>query len=315
MNLSIIIVNWNSKEYVRKCLITIAEHQPDIDYEILVIDSGSFDGCGDLLAREFPSVRFIQSQENLGFAKSNNLAVKQSRGTYLLFLNPDTEVTSGAIATLYSAYRGLASAGIVGATLLNSDGTLQTSCIQAFPSLLGELLNSEYLRRRFPRAPLWGMAPLFAAPKQIAPVEMVSGACMLVSRELFNQVHGFSEDFFMYLEDVDLCFKIHKANRINYYIPNAIITHHGGGSSRQISNFAAVNRSESMRTYFRKWKGSTYSNLYRFNQCLCATIRIALLTAAKQASPKNRKAPKIDAAVKKWKAIANWSHSTSTKTS
>src|SRR5271165_2167217 len=111
MDLSIIIVNWNSADYVRKCLGSIYAHTTGIDFETIVVDSGSFDGCAKMIAGEFPQVRFVQSPDNIGFGKANNLAVRHSNGSYLLFLNPDTEVIGSAIVDLLSNAKTLPRAG------------------------------------------------------------------------------------------------------------------------------------------------------------------------------------------------------------
>jgi len=181
MDLSIIIVNWNSKEYLRKCVGSILTGTRGLDFEIIVIDSASFDGCAEMLRNEFPRVRFIQSQENLGFAKANNLAFQSAIGEFLLFLNPDTEIVGPAINLLHSALKELPDAGAVGGKLLNSDGTVQTSCVQAFPTILNQCLSAEALRQLTPKARLWGMRAIFENGGKPSEVEMISGACLITS--------------------------------------------------------------------------------------------------------------------------------------
>jgi N-acetylglucosaminyl-diphospho-decaprenol L-rhamnosyltransferase len=146
MDITVIIINWNSKAYVRQCLRSLAEHRDDLQVEVIVLDNASRDGCGEMLAGEFPGTRFIQSERNLGFAGGNNMAAAQATAPVLVFLNPDTEVRAGALKELLEVVRSQPDAGAVGARLLNSDGTLQTSCIQAFPSVLGLFLDGNLLR-------------------------------------------------------------------------------------------------------------------------------------------------------------------------
>src|SRR6185437_5827826 len=160
-NLSIIIINWRSQAFVRDCLTSICANIGSLTHEILVVDNASFDGCEEMVRSEFPHVHFIQSQDNLGFAAANNLAFAQSTGRNILFLNPDTEIRGAAIQELVSALECLPDAGLVGARLLNSDGSLQTTCITAIPIILNQTLNSRYLRRTFPRWKIWGMRALF----------------------------------------------------------------------------------------------------------------------------------------------------------
>ncbi len=160
MDLSIIIVNWNSKRYLGKCLKSITAHTSGLAQEIVVIDNASFDGTGEYLQRRFPQVLFIQSHRNQGFGRSNNEAFRHSRGSHLLFLNPDTEVTGPAVEILYRSLNRLPGAGVVGGRLLNSDLTVQTSCITAFPNITNQVFDAELLRRWFPRNRLWGIRAL-----------------------------------------------------------------------------------------------------------------------------------------------------------
>ena len=228
--LAIIIVNWNSKDYVARCVESIARCTLDINHEIVVIDSGSFDGCGELLGRIAPSARFIQNADNVGFAAANNIAARTSRSEWLLFLNPDTEVSPDAIQQLLDASRSLENAGILGTRLLNTDGTLQTSCVMPFPSLFGLLLNSDYMLRIAPNLHPFQSALSFASSREPTTVDAISGACMLVRRSVFEQIGEFSEDYFMYCEDIDLCRAAVRHGYRNYYVPSAYIVHHGGGS-------------------------------------------------------------------------------------
>src|SRR5581483_3230664 len=163
MDLSIIIVNWNSKDYLLKAIASVEAETKGMAFEIVVIDGGSFDGCDEMMRRYHPHILFIQSDKNLGFAKANNEAFKRSRGRTLLFLNPDTEVQGRAIERLYEQLDVLPDAGVVGPKLLNTDRSIQESCIRAFPTIWNQLLESDLLRRLFPRAGLWGMKPLLEA--------------------------------------------------------------------------------------------------------------------------------------------------------
>ena len=161
MELSIIIVNWNSKDYLARAVAAVEATLGAVDYEIVVIDSGSFDGSAEMLGREHPDVRFIQSASNLGFARANNEAARRSRrrGPPLPqsgHRGPRPRRSS----SLLNALRSLPDAGIVGPKLLNTDGTVQDTCIRAFPTIANQLLDSDLLRTRFPRARLWGKQPL-----------------------------------------------------------------------------------------------------------------------------------------------------------
>ena len=133
-DVSVIIVNWNSREFLRQCLRTVFQHAGDLQFEVIVIDNASYDGSEPMVWSEFPQVVFIQGDENVGFARANNAAATQASGRNLLFLNPDTEVSDGAIETMARFMDATPEAGAVGCRLLNTDGSLQTSCVQAFPT-------------------------------------------------------------------------------------------------------------------------------------------------------------------------------------
>lgn len=281
MDLSIIIVNWNSKEYLRRCIESVVKAPPAFEFEIMAIDAASFDGCDRMLQVCYPQVRFIQSEKNLGFAKMNNLAFQASRGDSVLFLNPDTELVGGAIDTMYHFLKTLPKAGAIGCKLLNSDGTLQTSCVRSFPTILNQVLDNEALRQRFPRSRLWGMSALFNGDGTPSEVDAISGACMMMQRSVFEEVGMFSTDYFMYSEDIDLCFKIRNSGWKNYYVPCAVVLHHGGGSTAQskVSTFSSVMMLESRWRFFRKTRSLQYSMLYRLAMLFVSIIRIGLVSS------------------------------------
>ncbi|MBE0540481.1 MAG: glycosyltransferase family 2 protein [Verrucomicrobia bacterium] len=308
MDLSVIIVNWNSREYLRKCVASIVAQTHGLEYEIIVIDSASYDGSDQMLRDEYPQVRFIQSRENLGFARANNQAYAISRGEYLLFLNPDTEVVGPAINVLHSALKCLPDAGAVGGKLLNTDGTLQTSCVQAFPSILNQLLNVEAFRRLTPRARLWGMRAVFESNGKPSKVEMISGACLMMRRSVFERVGRFSPDYFMYAEDVDLCYKARQAGFTNYYLGDAVVVHHGGGSSQQArSNFSNIMMCDSVWRLFKKTRGRLYGLAYRVAMLVSAVVRLAVLVVLFPAVQARRHRQAWRAAIRKWNAVMAWS--------
>ncbi|MEI8340154.1 MAG: glycosyltransferase family 2 protein [Verrucomicrobiota bacterium] len=307
MELSILIVNWNSKEFLRKCVASILRETHGLEFEIIVVDAASFDGCAEMLEKEYPAVHFIQARENSGFARLNNLAFEASGGETLLFLNPDTELTGPAINLMHSAIKGLPCAGAVGGRLLNFDGTVQTSCIQAFPTILNQTLSSEALGRMFPRSRLWGRKALFDNSGKPQEVEMISGACLMMRRAVFEAVGRFSTEYFMYADDVDLCYKAKQHGFINYYVGEGVVIHHGGASSQQagknFSNLAAVH---SMSQFLRKSRGVAYSNVYRLLQCLAAILRLLLLLILSPYWLIRTGAPRWRDSCSKWFAILNW---------
>ena len=308
MELSIIIVNWNSACHVRNCLRSILAHTRDLDYEIIVIDAGSFDGCGEMLGREFPQARFIQNQSNCGFVRANNIAYSASRGESILFLNPDTELLGPAVNLLHEQIQALPTAGALGCKLLNSDRTVQISCVQSFPTILNQFLDSEFLRARWPKSVLWGTAPLFSQAEGPKEVETISGACMMLKRETFEKVGMFSQDYYMYAEDVDLCHKLRQAGYTNYYLPTATIVHHGGSSSQSApGNFSVVMMRESIWRFFCKTRGKVYGCGFRCAMLAAAFMRLLLLGLLFPVRTAMRRGTGGVASLRKWWFVLRWS--------
>ena len=307
MDLSIIIVNWNSKEYLRKSIASILAQTRGLEFEIIVIDSASFDGSAGMLRTEFPEVRFIQSWGNLGFARSNNVACEFATGECVLFLNPDTEIVGPCIKLLYTTLKSLPRAGAMGCKLLNSDGTLQTSCVQAFPTIMNQILSAEPLRRLMPRSRLWGMRALFENTTAPVEVDMVSGACLMMRRSVFQQIGLFSIDYFMYAEDVDLCYKARQFGFCNYYLGQARAIHHGGGSSQRApSNFSSIMAIESIWRFLKNSRGIGYCARYRLAVAGAAFVRVAVLVGLSPGLLALSGVSRWSAAYSKWFAIFQW---------
>jgi N-acetylglucosaminyl-diphospho-decaprenol L-rhamnosyltransferase len=276
MDLSIIIVNWNSIAYLRECIASIYEHTRDLLFEIIAVDNASPAGDADLLEPQFPGITVIKSAENLGFAGANNLGFKHSTGKYVLFLNPDTKLASSAINSMVQGIQALPDAGIVGCKLLNTDLSIQTSCIQTFPTIVNQLLDSDWLRERWPNSRLWGTKALFSNIGLPARVEVVSGACMLVRREVFEQVGLFTEDYFMYAEDLDLCYKAERAGYSNYYLGTATVIHHGGKSSNPES--ATRMKWKSITQFCETSRGHLYALMFRIAMASAALGRVVAIS-------------------------------------
>jgi N-acetylglucosaminyl-diphospho-decaprenol L-rhamnosyltransferase len=305
MDVSIIIVNWNSKQFLRDCIGSVERNTTGIDFEIIVVDSGSFDGCGDMLRADFPYVRFIQSEGNVGFAGANNLAYRNCSGQYVLFLNPDTELTSAAVNMMLEHLQWHPDAGAVGCKLLNRDGSIQTSCIQSFPTILNQSLNSALLRRLFPTATLWGMSPLFRSSAEPAKVDVVSGACVMLPRSVFEKIGQFSEEYFMFAEDLDLCHKLMQAGYANYYLSWVTVRHFGGGSTDSApSEFSVVMMRESIWRFLRKSRGALYAFTYRLSTLLSAVVRLGMLSIL---LPFKNRTQWPQSSTRKWRAILAWS--------
>ena len=307
MELSIIIINWNSKGYLRSCLDSILEYTSNIEYEIIIVDSGSFDGCGEMLREFYPKVHFIQSDCNMGFARSNNLGAGCSKGKVLLFLNPDTEMRGSAITNLYRRFQSLSNPGVVGCRLLNSDGSLQTSCVQPLPTVMNQILDVDLFQRWFPKVGLWTNGATFGNGTDPVEVEALSGACLMIQRKVFEQVGGFSTDYFMYGEDLDLCYKTRKAGFRNFYVPDIAIVHHGGGSSKNSrSDFSNIMMRESVSRFLSKYRGNWYQKCYRLGLAVTSTARLMLLALFFPIWLRRGRSHEWIRAFWKWTGILRW---------
>lgn len=306
--LSIIIVNWKSAGYTEKCLASVFEHEQGLNLEVIVIDNASFDGCGEMIQRAYPRVQFIQSEENLGFARANNVAFGYSKGEILLFLNPDTEIISSALQEMLSCILLDKDAGVVGGKLLNSDLTIQTSCLQPYPSILNQFFDSDFMRKVLPLSPLWGNRALFEDCRAKVPVQGISGACMMMRRNVFEGAGYFSEDYFMYVEDMDLCWKVQHLGKTNYYIGTAVVVHHGGKSSdfQSSNHFSSVAMRESLFAYFQIRRGKWYAQVYRVITALAAAGRVGMLVVARVLYVRHPKKGVLLNSMRKWLAIGRW---------
>ncbi len=305
MDLSIIIINWNSAEFVRHCLRSIGENTRGIDLEVIVIDNGSFDSCQAMILHEFPGVLFYQMNDNLGFARANNYGSEMASGDYLLFLNPDTETIDDAIGGMLSTIKSLPDAAALGCKLLNSDGSMQTSCVQQFPTILNQLADSDVLNRWLSLLPGGSAHSSKVGP---AKVEMISGACLMIRKSIFDQVGRFDPEYFMYAEDLDLCYKAYQAGYANYYAGAYSIVHHGGGSShkRKENSYANIQMRESMFKFLEKTRGKLYAGLYRKAMLLNGIVRFGLLSLADAATQLIGQGPRYRSSLIKWKGIIRW---------
>ena len=306
--LSIILVNWNAVDYLRECIASIYENTSTIRFEIIVIDNGSSIGNIEDIRAVFPRISILKSSQNLGFAKANNLGFRHSSGELVLILNPDTKLVGPAINVLIDEMKKRPDAGIMGGRHVSPDLTVQTTSIQKFPTILNQALNIEYLRRRWPQFRLWNLAPLFSGGSEPVQVEVIPGACMLLRRELFEIVGGFSEDYFMYAEDIDLNVKVAKLGFKNYYVPGATIIHYGGKSSCQqkTSQWATVMKFRAMGKFYQKNHGHRYALAYRCVMGACAVLRVVAMMAAYPVSVLARQKERVRESLDKWVAILKW---------
>lgn len=307
-DLSIIIVNWKSASYLRSCLRTVCRWTQGIRFEVIVVDNASQDGCGEMLGDEFPEVQYIESQENLGFSRANNLGRRHAQGEFLLFLNPDTELSRDVLTPMVAWLQTHPKVGAAGAVLLNTDGSLQDSCVQAFPTLVNQVLDAEVLRRWFPESRLWGKRALFQQSGVAALVDAISGAFFLVRANVFDVVGGFSEEYFMYSDDLDLSYRIQRAGYNVVCMTDCHVIHHGGRSAaKQADGFTERLQRESMARFFLISRGPRYSDAYRHAMRFAAIVRLAAVLAVYPFAAQGSRRQRLGSVVRKWWGILQWS--------
>lgn len=296
----IIIVNWNSCRYLQRCLTSVENTCTGTKVQVIVVDNGSFDGSAELIARRFKWVEFLQLPENVGFGRANNIAFERVQAPLTLFLNPDAELLPGAIETLIRGMAGLPEAGLLGPKILNPDGSLQVTCVRRLSTVWNRCAESAFLQER------WLRRTIVEAQEPVE-VECPSGACMLVRSEVFRAVQGFSPEFFIYGEDVDLCFKVRALGWRIYFVPKAVVIHVGGKSSaRQFSKFSAVGVRAAEHAVLRKWRGFASAALYRCLLALGAVVRIFCLTCLLPVRGGESARSRCRIGIQKWWAILRW---------
>lgn len=251
--LSVVILNWNARDYLMAALQSIVGQSWRCAIEVIVVDNASnLDDSVEMVRRDFPQVRLIAQPVNVGFSAGNNIGLRAARGRYIFFLNPDTVVHPGALDALANWMEAHPRAGVCGPKLLNPDGTLQKSC-RAFPSFGAGLFRSTFLGRLFPNN-RWTRSYLmedFGHDRE-ASVDWLSGAALCARREALQEVGVWDENFFMYCEDVDLCYRMKAAGWDRVYLPQAVVTHRIGGSSDYAQGKAIRRHHASMLRFYLK---------------------------------------------------------------
>lgn len=236
MQLSVIIINYNVRFFLEQCLHAVQHAVAELDAEVIVVDNHSTDGSMDYLRPLFPDTRFIANEENLGFAKANNLALTYCKGEYVLFLNPDTLVPEDCFIKCLAYIKSDPGIGALGVRMLDGRGRFLPESKRAFPSPMASLCKLTGLASLFPKSGLLNRYALGNLDEfENHTVQVLAGAFMLVNRELLNRLNGFDESYFLYGEDIDLSWRIQKAGFRNVYFASTTIIHFKGESSGKAS--------------------------------------------------------------------------------
>lgn len=255
LELSVIIVNYNVKYYVEQCLVSLQRALQGVEAEILVVDNASQDGSVAYLSDKFPHVTFISNNHNLGFARANNLAIRQSSGKYVLLLNPDTIVGEDTIRQLVDFMDGQSKLGAVGVRMISTQGSDAKESRRGIPTPLTAFYKMCGLCAKYPKHKRFARYYLGHLPwDKPAEIEIVSGAFFAVPRTSLEDIGLLDEDFFMYGEDIDLSYRLLKGGYHNWYLPLRIL--HYKGESTQKSSFRYVHVFyEAMLIFFQKHFG------------------------------------------------------------
>ncbi len=234
MDLSVIIVNYNVRQFLENTLTSLLRAMEGVVGEVFVVDNASDDGSVEMVKTKFPRVCLIQNRENVGFARANNLALKRATGKHLLLINPDTIVQEDTIKVMLKFFRETHDAGLAGCKILNPDGTFQLPCRRSFPTPWVAFTKIFGLSGLFPKSKLFGKYNLtYLSPDETYDVDAVSGSFMMITRNAYERVGGLDETFFMYGEDLDWCYRIAQSGFKVYYVHSTQIIHFKGESTRR----------------------------------------------------------------------------------
>ena len=287
MKLSIIIVNYNVKYYLEQCLLSVKRAITGVDAEIIVVDNHSKDGSVKYIEQRFPWVTCISSLHNLGFARANNLAIKQSNSEYVLLLNPDTFISENTIVDALNFMDTNKNAGGLGVTMLTTSGLRAKESRRGFPSPMVSFYKMIGLCERFPEHPKFGhyyMSNL--SWDEPGKIEVISGAFCLLRRSVLDKVGLLDEKFFMYGEDIDLSYRILKGGFENWFLPSTIL--HYKGESTQRSSFRYVHVFyAAMLIFFRKhYSGMSILLSIPIKAAICLKATTSLLNMLYRKSQK-----------------------------
>lgn len=254
MEVSVVIVSYNGREFLRRCLSSVYTHTRGIEFEAIVVDNASRDGTPEMVMEQFPQATIVRRGKNAGFAAGVNQGIAIAAGGNVLLLNPDAELTNDLLPPMLAYLRAHQDIGILAPKLLDEDGSLQLSC-RAFPGYSAAVFNRySLLTRLFPHNPLssrYLMTNFDHAA--IADVDWISAACWLMPRRTLERVGPLDESYFWSIEDVDYCQRVHRAGLRVVYFPEVALRHHIGASSATLPNRTIIERHRGMWRYYQMY--------------------------------------------------------------
>lgn len=274
VDVSIIVVSWNTRELLVRALGCVYETLRESSFEVIVVDNASLDDSVPAVRERFPQARVIANRENVGFGRANNQGAAVARGRYILLLNSDAFVHAGTIERLIAFMEAYPEAGAAGPRLRYEDGRLQRS-VTSFPTVLTELWTTLGLDRAFPNHRVFGRYKLtYWEMNDLREVDILMGACLILRRTAIEQVGLFDEQFFMYSEEADLCYRLRAAGWRSYFVPDVEATHIWGGSAQRVPAKTFLRLFRSRVQFFRKHYGEQTTVLYKCVLVLAGLMRV-----------------------------------------
>jgi hypothetical protein len=268
IDISIVIVSYNTKEFLKKCIMSIVQNAGSISYEVIVVDNASSDGSSSEISKlksKIPNLKIISNRKNVGFSKANNQGVKISQESrYILFLNPDTIVQNQAIEKMVNFMDTHEDAGASTCKLVMLNGKIDDAIHRGFPTPWNSFSHFSGLEKLFPKSKLFaGYSLGWMDFNSIHEIDVLAGAFMLVRRKAGNEVDWWDEDYFFYGEDIDFCYMLHEKGWKIYYVPNIFITHYKGvsGGIKTISK-KITTASDETRKRAKKWRFAAMKIFY-----------------------------------------------------
>jgi GT2 family glycosyltransferase len=263
MDLSLIIVSYNVKDYLRGCLVSVKKASEEIESEVFVVDNNSQDGTQEMLRQEFSEYKCIFNTYNYGFSAACNQAIRQSKGEFILLLNPDTLVEPGTFSACLKFMKNHPEAGAIGVRMVNGEGAFLPESKRSLPTPLTSFFKITGINRLFPKSSFFNRYYLPQIDKnETAEADVISGAFMFLRKEALLKAGFPDEEFFMYGEDMDLSYRILKAGFKNFYFAETQITHFKGKSTPKNSYSDLLHFYRAMRIYASKRNKEKFSLLY-----------------------------------------------------
>lgn len=279
--ISIVIVNYNAKDLLSECLNSLLTELQDVEHEVIVVDNASTDGSQEMVKRDFPEIDFVQNKENIGFPRANNQVLSRCYGEYVVLLNPDTIVLPGSIGKMIDFVDNNKEYGAVGPAIMNPDGTIQVWCMRRFPTLWSMFFEMTQLSRIFHRSTIFGSLKMTRWDRlDSRDVECLAGAAILIRKNILDEIGLLDEH--MYMEDVDLCFRILTAGWRIRYLSTAKLIHYVGTSRQRSQRFyhhyqIAWN---GLWHFFKKHRNPAQAHVFRLMTFACSMVAVPLFFSA-----------------------------------